>query len=113
MLKKEFERSIPIPCTVNQWLLRDVLKGEFGLEGFVVSDANAIRECVVHGIAEDDRNAGVQAALAGMDMDMGTHIYKDYLQEAVEKGPVPMAVIDEAVRRILSVKVWLGLFENP
>ena len=102
-----------IPCTVNKWLLRDVLKGEFGLEGFVVSDANAIRECVTHGIAEDERDAGVQAALAGMDMDMGTHIYKDYLKEAVEKGTVPMSVIDEAVRRILSVKVWLGLFEDP
>ena len=102
-----------IPCTVNRWLLRDVLKGEFGLEGFVVSDANAIRECVVHGIAEDEPDAGVKAAVAGMDMDMGTHIYKDHLQEAVEKGTVPMSVIDEAVRRILSVKVWLGLFENP
>lgn len=102
-----------VPCTVNQWLLRDVLKGEMGLNGFVVSDANAIRECVVHGIAADDRDAGVQAAIAGMDMDMGTHIYKDHLQEAVENGTVPMEVIDEAVRRILSVKVWLGLFENP
>ena len=102
-----------IPCTVNKWLLREVLKGEFGLEGFVVSDANAIRECVAHGIAEDDRDAGVKAALAGMDMDMGTHIYKDFLREAVEKGTVPMSVIDEAVRRILSVKVWLGLFEDP
>ena len=102
-----------IPCTVNKWLLREVLKDEFGLEGFVVSDANAIRECVAHGIAEDDRDAGVKAALAGMDMDMGTHIYKDFLREAVEKGTVPMSVIDEAVRRILSVKVWLGLFEDP
>ena len=102
-----------VPCTVNKWLLRDVLKGEFGLDGFVVSDANAIRECVTHGIAEDDRDAGVKAALAGMDMDMGTHIYKDYLKAEVEKGTVPPEVIDEAVRRILSVKVWLGLFDNP
>ena len=102
-----------VPCTVNKWLLRDILKGEMGLEGFVVSDANAIRECVNHGIAEDERDAGVQAALAGMDMDMGTHIYMDHLKAEVEKGNVPMAVIDEAVRRILSVKVWLGLFENP
>ena len=101
------------PCTVNQWLLRDVLKGEMGLEGFVVSDANAIRECVAHGIAADDRDAGIQAALAGMDMDMGTHIYKDTLLADVEEGKVPMAVIDEAVRRILSVKVWLGLFDDP
>ena len=102
-----------VPCTVNKWLLRDILKGDFGLDGFIVSDANAIRECVIHGIAEDDRDAGVQAALAGMDMDMGTHIYKEYLKAEVEKGTVPMSVIDEAVRRILSVKVWLGLFENP
>jgi beta-glucosidase len=68
---------------------------------------------VAHGIAADDRDAGVQAALAGMDMDMGTHIYKDFLQREVENGTVPLAVIDEAVRRILSVKVWLGLFEAP
>ncbi len=102
-----------VPCTVNKWLLRDVLKKDFGLEGFVVSDANAIRECVAHGIAADDRDAGVQAAQAGMDMDMGTHIYKEYLPVEVKKGTVPMAVIDEAVRRILRVKVWLGLFEDP
>ncbi len=102
-----------VPCTVNRYLLRDVLKEELGLQGFVVSDANAIKECVIHGIAEDDADAGVQAALAGMDMDMGTHIYKDYLKSAVESGLVPMEVIDESVRRILSVKVWLGLFEHP
>ena len=102
-----------VPCTVNRYLLRDILKNELGLRGFVVSDANAIRECVTHGIAADDADAGIQAAIAGMDMDMGTHIYKDHLKEAVESGKVSMEVIDEAVRRILSVKVWLGLFEHP
>ena len=102
-----------VPCTVNRYLLRDILKEELGLKGFVVSDANAIKECVIHGIAEDDTDAGIQAAKAGMDMDMGTHIYKDHLKAAVESGKVPMEVIDEAVRRILSVKVWLGLFEHP
>ncbi|MBR1496091.1 MAG: glycoside hydrolase family 3 C-terminal domain-containing protein [Oscillospiraceae bacterium] len=102
-----------VPCTVNEYTLRDILKGEFGLEGFVVSDANAIKECVIHGIAENDAGAGIQAAKAGMDMDMGTHIYRDHLRKAVEEGKVPPAVIDEAVRRILSVKVWLGLFERP
>ena len=50
---------------------------------------------------------------AGLDMDMGTHIYKDYLQKAVEEGKVSMDVLDDAVRRILNVKMWLGLFENP
>ena len=102
-----------VPCTVNKYLLRDILKKELGLNGFIVSDANAIKECVIHGIAADDADAGAQAAIAGMDMDMGTHIYKDHLRKAVEDGTVPMDVIDEAVRRILSVKVWLGLFEHP
>lgn len=108
-----FNDNNGVPCTVNKYLLRDVLKNELGLEGFVVSDANAIKECVIHGIAVDDADAGMQAAIAGMDMDMGTHIYKDHLKAAVESGKVSMEVIDEAVRRILGVKVWLGLFEHP
>lgn len=102
-----------IPCTVNRFLLRDVLKDGLGLPGFVVSDANAIRECVVHGIAKDDKEAGAKAANAGLDMDMGTEIFRTHLQEAVEKGIVSMEVIDDAVRRILRVKMWLGLFDHP
>jgi len=102
-----------VPCTVNSYTLRDILKGELGLEGFVVSDANAIRECVVHGIAEDDVDAGIQALNAGLDMDMGTRIFYDHIAQAVKDGKVSMETLDDAVRRILSVKVWLGLFENP
>lgn len=102
-----------VPCTVNSYTLRHILKGKYQMPGFVVSDANGIRECVAHGIAEDDTDAGIQAVKAGLDMDMGTHIYKDYLKKAVEEGKVSMEVIDDAVRRILSVKMWLGLFENP
>lgn len=102
-----------VPCTVNSYTLRDILKGEFGLEGFVVSDANGIRECVTHGIAEDDVDAGVQAINAGLDMDMGTRIYYNHIAQAVKDGKVSMETLDDAVRRILSVKVWLGLFENP
>ena len=102
-----------VPCTVNPYTLRTVLKDGYGLNGFVVSDANGIKECVTHGIAENDADAGIQAMNAGLDMDMGTHIYKDYLQKAVEEGKVSMDVLDDAVRRILNVKMWLGLFENP
>ena len=102
-----------VPCTVNSFLLRDMLKDSMGFPGFVVSDANAIRECVVHGIAADEMDAAVQAVNAGMDMDMGTEIYIRNLKEAVEKGAVSMDVIDEAVRRVLSVKMWLGLFDHP
>lgn len=102
-----------VPCTVNSYTLRDILKGEYGLEGFVVSDANGIKECVNHGIAEDEVDAGVQAMNAGLDMDMGTRIYFNHMVQAVKDGKVSMETLDDAVRRILSVKVWLGLFENP
>ena len=102
-----------VPCTVNSYTLRTILKDLYGLPGFVVSDANGIKECVAHGIAEDEADAGCQAVNAGLDMDMGTHIYKEHLKAAVEDGRVSMEVLDEAVRRILSVKMWLGLFENP
>ena len=102
-----------VPCTVNRFLLRDILKKSLGFPGFVVSDANAIRECIVHGICEDEMDAGIQAANAGMDMDMGTEIYAKNLKDAVETGKVSIDVIDEAVRRILSVKMWLGLFDHP
>ncbi len=102
-----------VPCTVNSYTLRDILKGELGLKGFVVSDANGIRECVTHGIAEDDVDAGIQALNAGLDMDMGTRIFYNHIAQAVKDGKVSMETLDDAVRRILSVKVWLGLFENP
>lgn len=102
-----------VPCTVNSYLLRTVLKEKYGFEGFVVSDANAIRECVNHGIAEDLEDASCQAAKAGMDMDMGSDVYHNHLASQVERGEVPMEVLDEAVRRILTVKMALGLFEHP
>lgn len=102
-----------VPCTANEFTLRKILKGEMDFQGFVVSDAGSIRECVTHGIAEDDKDAGIKAANAGLDMDMGTEIFLKHLTEAVQDGKVPMAVIDEAVERILAVKTWLGLFEQP
>lgn len=102
-----------VPCTVNSYTMRDILKDEFGLDGFVVSDANGIRECVTHGIAEDDADAGIKALNAGLDMDMGTRIFYNHIAQAVKDGKIYMETLDDAVRRILSVKVWLGLFENP
>lgn len=102
-----------VPCTVNPYLLRKVLKESYGFEGFVVSDANAIRECVSHGIAEDLADASRMAAKAGMDMDMGSDVYHNHLASQVERGEVSMEVLDEAVRRILTVKMALGLFEHP
>lgn len=102
-----------VPCTVNHYTLRTMLKETFGFDGFVVSDANGIRECVNHGIAEDEADAGAKAVNAGLDMDMGTGIFYRHLKESVESGKVSMTAIDEAVERILRVKMWLGLFEHP
>ncbi|WP_044930889.1 glycoside hydrolase family 3 N-terminal domain-containing protein [Butyrivibrio sp. AC2005] len=102
-----------VPSTVNKWALRDILKDNMGLPGFVVSDANAIKECVVHGIAEDEKDAGEKSAVAGLDMDMGTEIYINNLENSVEEGKVSVEDIDDACRRILSVKMWLGLFDDP
>ncbi|WP_044958769.1 glycoside hydrolase family 3 N-terminal domain-containing protein [Butyrivibrio sp. WCD2001] len=102
-----------VPSTVNKWALRDILKDNMGLPGFVVSDANAIKECVVHGIAEDEKEAGEKSANAGLDMDMGTEIYIQNLEKSVEEGQVSMEVIDDACRRVLAVKMWLGLFDHP
>lgn len=102
-----------VPCTVNPYTLRTVLKDSYGFDGFVVSDANAIKECIAHGIAEDEADAAAQAIKAGLDMDMGTWIYSSQLKQLVEDGKVDIAYIDEAVRRILSIKMRLGLFEKP
>lgn len=102
-----------VPCTVNSYLLRDVLKDSYDFGGFVVSDANAIRECVNHGIAEDLADASRKAACAGMDMDMGSNAFYSHLAEQVGNGEVSGEVLDEAVRRILTVKMALGLFDHP
>lgn len=102
-----------VPCTVNGYLLREVLKEAYGFEGFVVSDANAVWECVAHGIAADAAEAAEKSIGAGLDMDMGSGAYDKHLAQLVKSGAVDLAKLDEAVRRVLRVKMALGLFERP
>lgn len=102
-----------IPCTVNSWLLRDILREQWGFDGLVISDSNAIAECVNHGIAENKKDAARQAILAGMDMDMSSNSYTEHLQALVESGEVPERILDRAVDNVLQIKFELGLFENP
>ncbi len=102
-----------IPATGNAWLQRDLLKGEWGFKGFVVSDWDSIGEMVTHGHAEDDEHASQIAANAGSDMDMESHAYVRYLKDLVESGKVDEAKIDDAAGRILRVKFQLGLFDDP
>lgn len=102
-----------VPCSVNKWLLTDVLRERWGFDGLTVSDANAIGECVNHGISANRNEAARQAVAAGMDMDMGSNVYHDELAELVEQGIVPMEELDRAVANVLRIKFELGLFENP
>ena len=102
-----------VPATGSVHLQRTLLKGEWGFEGFVVSDWGSIGEMMAHGVAGDLRQAARIAATAGSDMDMESRAYVPYLIELVRSGEVDEKVVDEAVRRILRVKFQLGLFEDP
>ncbi|NNM45386.1 beta-glucosidase BglX [Knoellia koreensis] len=103
-----------IPATGNEWLLKDVLRGAWGFEGFLVSDANAVRSLVTHGFAADLTDAAARAVKAGLDLEMaiGDAAY-GHLVDAVERGLVSEDAVDACVRRVLAAKVRLGLFEDP
>ena len=101
------------PCTANKWLLTDLLRDKMGFEGFVISDAYAIQECVNHGTVRDIEEAAKQAFEAGLDMDLNSNVYATYMKSLIETGEVSIQTLDTAVRRILRVKYLLGLFEHP
>ena len=101
------------PCTSNKWLLSDLLRDKMGFEGFVISDAYAIQECVNHGTAKDIREAAKQAFEAGLDMDLNSNVYATHMNDLIKSGEVSMETLDTAVRRILRVKYLCGLFDNP
>ncbi len=102
-----------VPCSVNKKLLTDILRKRWGFDGMTISDANAIAECINHGIAADRRDAARQALNAGMDMDMTSGCFLDHVKELVETGEVSMERLDEAVGNILRLKFELGLFDDP
>jgi len=102
-----------VPATANRFLLRGILRGEWGFEGFVVSDWDSIRQLAVHGLTAGDRDSAWEAALAGVDMDMAGGAYAAELPALVEDGRVPMDVVDAAVANILRIKFRLGLFDRP
>ena len=102
-----------VPTSANRYTLTDILRGKLGFNGFVVSDSGSIGELVPHGYAADRKDAGKKALAAGVDMDMVTESYRFDIPELVEAGELPIAVVDEAVRRILRVKFLLGLFDHP
>jgi len=102
-----------IPATGNVHLQRDILKGKWNFQGFVVSDWGSIGEMVAHGYSKDLKAAALSAITAGSDMDMESNAYRYHLAELVKEGKVPVALIDDAVKRILRKKFELGLFDDP
>jgi beta-glucosidase len=102
-----------IPATGNELLLRRILKEEWAFDGFVVSDWGSIVEMTRHGFVQDDRHAALAAARAGVDMEMGSGAYAANLPELLVEGGIASAAVDDAVRRVLTVKHRLGLFERP
>ncbi|HEY9184770.1 MAG TPA: beta-glucosidase BglX [Salegentibacter sp.] len=101
------------PATGHKVLQRDILKGKWDWDGFVVSDWGSIPEMIEHGFAKDKKHAAQIALNAGSDMDMEGGAYESSLEELVEEGKVSMKYIDEAVRRVLRVKFKMGLFDDP
>jgi beta-glucosidase len=102
-----------VPASGNRWLLHTILRDEWGFEGFVVSDAMAVGNLVIEGFARDGRDAAFRALRAGLNMDMASNTYPEYLAGLVEEGTVSEADVDTAVRPILALKMRMGLFENP
>jgi beta-glucosidase len=102
-----------VPATGNHWLQTELLRGEWGFQGFVVSDYTGDEEMIAGGFAKDGRDAAKLAFLAGVDMSMQSGLYRQYLPDLVRKGEVPEAQLNQSVRRVLAMKAMLGLFENP
>ncbi|MBS3822508.1 MAG: beta-glucosidase BglX [Wenzhouxiangellaceae bacterium] len=102
-----------IPATGDRFLQRDILKGEWGFDGLIVSDWGSAAEMIDHGFAANREEAAFLAMRAGSDMDMESYVYRDHLEDLVEAGRIDEALIDDAVRRVLRVKFELGLFDDP
>ncbi len=102
-----------IPASANYHTLTDILRGEWGFNGMVVSDYNSVNELTIHGVAADPAEAAGMALTAGVDMDMADGDYNKSIPELVRSGKLPVSVVDEAVRRVLRTKFRAGLFDHP
>ncbi|MEX0721990.1 MAG: beta-glucosidase BglX [Balneolaceae bacterium] len=102
-----------VPATANKYLFQDILREEWGFEGFVVTDYTAIMELLYHGVAKDSHHASELAMNAGVDMSMQDGFYQETLADLIEEGRISESQIDKAVVNILKVKFRLGLFDDP
>ena len=112
-LMTSFNDNDGVPSTGNTFILKDILRGEWGFDGLVVTDWDSMGEMIAHGFGADRKEVACLAANAGVDMDMMTFGFLSHLEELVSNGAVKESVIDNAVRNILRIKIMLGLFEHP
>jgi len=112
-LMSAFNTLQGVPASANHHTLTDILRSEWGFEGFVVSDWNSVGELLEHGVALDGAQAAFKALTAGVDMDMQANLYSQNLASLVESGQLDLSVIDTAVARVLGIKFDLGLFDRP
>lgn len=112
-LMSAFNEIGGVPSSANAHTLTQILRGEWGFDGFVVSDWTSVAELIAHGIARDSTEAGIRALTAGVDMDMASLIYEQYLPALFNQRILSAKILDEAVRRVLRAKFRLGLFDNP
>ena len=102
-----------VPGTANSFNLTDVLRKEWHFDGLVVSDWNAVKELIAHGVAADGKEAAARALAAGVDMEMVSRCYNEFGEKLVKDGEISQGTIDRSVRRVLRLKYQLGLFEHP
>ncbi len=102
-----------VPASGNRWLLHDVLRADWGFQGFVVTDALTTNDLIIHGFAKDESDAAYRALSAGVSVDMASRILSAQLPALVRSGKISVAQIDDAVRPVLAVKIRMGLFEHP
>lgn len=112
-LMSSFNDISGTPGTANHYILRDILKGRWKHDGFVVSDWGAIEQLRPQGVAKDKREAAFKAFTAGVEMDMMNRSYDNHLGALVKEGKISRQLLDDAVKRVLRVKFRLGLFDRP
>jgi len=113
MIMTAFNTVDGIPSTVNSYLLKDVLRDQWKFEGVTISDYDSLHQIVDHGCAENDKEAALLGIEAGLDIEMASSCYVNYLKELINENKVDVKRVDKAVLRILELKKELGLFENP
>lgn len=113
MLMTSFNILNGIPSTVNQWLIQEVIRKELGFKGIIISDYGAIEETIAHGYSANEKEAAKNAINAGVDIDMMSGIYANYLKDLYLENKEIENKVNESVLRILTLKNKLGLFENP